>query len=405
MVARATRLRSRSGIALLVTLVVLALLAVFLTEFTFETTLETRSLQNFQASFQARNAVKSLLKAVLVGLEGRPPNRKPLSEIEFFKQLHVFIDFVNDLTKANYTVLNPPRPIRLPPELISYAVPGLAESFPNAIFYTPYVRPIDHLFNLNQLDTAPGTPAEDKIQQEFSTLLEDEYQLLPALSQSVYALLHDWIDKDEDRHHLGGDEQGFQSLELERVPPKNAKLDHLQEAQLLLGGHFGDRELAEIEWEATFTVHPVGVLGAAFTQDDPGSPRINVNLAEAEEIQKFIGRQRNSIEDVNGAKYQYVNRAKEVGDVLAPPNTPLDSREEYQNKSDISRKLESSPTTQGLPVVANDFFLYFSRWYDIRLKAEVDGVQAEVQAVVFVDREEDGMVKPNSLTIHEFTLR
>ncbi|MDP7630408.1 MAG: hypothetical protein QGF03_07515, partial [SAR324 cluster bacterium] len=58
-VARATRLRSRSGIALLVTLVVLALLAVFLTEFTFETTLETRSLQNFQASFQARNAVKS----------------------------------------------------------------------------------------------------------------------------------------------------------------------------------------------------------------------------------------------------------------------------------------------------------------------------------------------------------
>ena len=69
-VAYATRLRSRSGIALLVTLVVLALLAVFLTEFTFETTLETRSLQNFQASFQARNAVKSLFKAVLVGWRG-----------------------------------------------------------------------------------------------------------------------------------------------------------------------------------------------------------------------------------------------------------------------------------------------------------------------------------------------
>jgi hypothetical protein len=58
-----------------------------------------------------------------------------------------------------------------------------------------------------------------------------------------------------------------------------------------------------------------------------------------------------------------------------------------------------------LPVVADKFFLYFSRWYDIWLKAEVDGVQAEVRAVVSVEREEDGMVKPNSLTIHEFTLR
>ncbi|HBI28207.1 MAG TPA: hypothetical protein DDY54_01055, partial [Deltaproteobacteria bacterium] len=101
----------------------------------------------------------------------------------------------------------------------------------------------------------------------------------------------------------------------------------------------------------------------------------------------------------------YVDQAQEIGGVLVPAKLPFDSREEYKNKSDISRKLESSPTTQGLPVVADEFFLYFSRWYDIRLKAEVDGVQAEVRAVVSVEREEDGMVKPNSLTIHEFTLR
>ena len=54
---------SQQGIALLITLVILALLAVFMTEFSFETKLETRGIQNYQASFKAKNAVKSLFKA------------------------------------------------------------------------------------------------------------------------------------------------------------------------------------------------------------------------------------------------------------------------------------------------------------------------------------------------------
>ncbi|MEE2717509.1 MAG: hypothetical protein VX610_08805 [SAR324 cluster bacterium] len=398
----APRPRPRAGIALLVTLVVLALLAVFLTEFTFETSLETRSLQNFQASFQARNAVKSLFKAVLVGLEGRPPGRKPLREVEFFEQLRVFIDFVNDLTKANYTVLNPPRPLGLPPELISYAAPGLAESFPNAIFYTPYVRPIDHLFNLNRLDTDPGTPAENKIQQEFSTLLEDEYQLLPALSQPMYALLHDWIDKDEERHPLGGNEQGFQGIELGGVAPKNTLFDDLKEAALVVGAYLPEEEIKQLAWNKHFTVHAVGVLGDSLSQNDQGASRINVNLADAEEIQRFIDRQRNS-EDIGSSKYKFLERSQEIGEVLARSKLARESGDEYKHKNDISQKLESSPSTQGLPVVADDFFLYYSGWYDIRLKAEVDGVQAEVRAVVSVDRKDDGTVE--KLTIHEFTLR
>ena len=66
------------GIALLVTLVILALLAVFMTEFSFETKLETRGIQNYQASFKARNAVKSMFKAVLEGLKGQ-------NEVKFFR--------------------------------------------------------------------------------------------------------------------------------------------------------------------------------------------------------------------------------------------------------------------------------------------------------------------------------
>ena len=69
---------SRGGIALLITLVILALLAVFMTEFSFETKLETRGIQNYQASFKARNAVKSMFKAVLEGLESN-------EETKFFR--------------------------------------------------------------------------------------------------------------------------------------------------------------------------------------------------------------------------------------------------------------------------------------------------------------------------------
>ena len=72
------------GIALLITLVILALLAVFMTEFSFETKLETRGIQNYQASFKARNAVKSMFKAVLEGLKGQ-------NEVKFFRvYLHGF---------------------------------------------------------------------------------------------------------------------------------------------------------------------------------------------------------------------------------------------------------------------------------------------------------------------------
>ena len=74
------------GIALLITLVIIALLAVYMTEFSFDTHLETRGIQNFQASFKARNAVKSLFKATLVGLQGGLNGE--VSEKDFFDQIN-----------------------------------------------------------------------------------------------------------------------------------------------------------------------------------------------------------------------------------------------------------------------------------------------------------------------------
>ena len=125
---------SQRGIALLITLVILALLAVFMTEFSFETKLETRGIQNYQASFKARNAVKSMFKAVLEGLKGQ-------DEVKFFRV------YLKDLLRLGnmsneISFLNPPQPVRLPP--------GIIADFPEVSFYTPYIRPIDHLYNLNE---------------------------------------------------------------------------------------------------------------------------------------------------------------------------------------------------------------------------------------------------------------
>ena len=128
------------GIALLVTLVILALLAVFMTEFSFETKLETRGIQNYQASFKARNAVKSMFKAVLEGLKGQ-------DEVKFFRE------YIHNLLKLGtfgneISFLNPPQPVRLPA--------GMIADFPDVSFYTPYIRPIDHLYNLNRIQTPPN---------------------------------------------------------------------------------------------------------------------------------------------------------------------------------------------------------------------------------------------------------
>jgi hypothetical protein len=65
--------------------------------------------------------------------------------------------------------------------------------------------------------------------------------------------------------------------------------------------------------------------------------------------------------------------------------------------------LDSSPATSDLPVVAKQFFIPYSNWYEINLKTEIENVQAEVNAFVSVNRKPDHSVE--QLIIHEFLLR
>ena len=150
------------GIALLITLVIIALLAVYMTEFSFDTHLETRGIRNFQASFKARNAVKSLFKATLVGLQGGLNGE--VSEKDFFDQ-------ISPPSLRMYSLLTPSKPEKI--EGIQLLLPGLAQSFPNVSFYTPYIRPIDHLFNLNRINSkiAPEKAKDLILKNEFSNIL------------------------------------------------------------------------------------------------------------------------------------------------------------------------------------------------------------------------------------------
>ena len=204
---------SQQGIALLITLVILALLAVFMTEFSFETKLETRGIQNYQASFKAKNAVKSLFKAVLQGLKGQ-------NETKFFRE------HLNNLLKlgtigSEISFLNPPQPVRLPA--------GMIADFPDVAFYTPYIRPIDHLYNLNRIrKNNPGTPEDIDLRNQFVNILKNMKSVSGQVSlenssiDRIYAALFDWTDGDQEPYEMIGIEH-YQDLQTE-YEIKNQKL-------------------------------------------------------------------------------------------------------------------------------------------------------------------------------------
>ena len=194
---------SQRGIALLITMVILALLAVFMTEFSFETKLETRGIQNYQASFKAKNAVKSMFKAVLEGLREQ-------DELKFFRV------YLKDLLRlgimnSKISFLNPPQPVRLPA--------GIIGDFPEVSFYTPYIRPIDHLYNLNRIQSRNRTRINEskndvRLANQFiniftewnskknykseSSFLSQNTNLNTNDILAIYAAIFDWLDKEEE---------------------------------------------------------------------------------------------------------------------------------------------------------------------------------------------------------------
>ena len=408
------------GIALLITLVIIALLAVYMTEFSFDTHLETRGIRNFQASFKARNAVKSLFKATLVGLQGGLNGE--VSEKDFFDQISPPSLRMNSL-------LTPSKPEKI--EGIQLLLPGLAQSFPNVSFYTPYIRPIDHLFNLNRINSkiAPEKAKDLILKNEFTNILsrysktqstESNQNLSSAnLSlesiQTLYASIYDWSDKNAEIDYFDSNIEGHIQIDDTEWEVKDSAFDKLSEIMLLQSklfeeGYFefqipfDSQKTGENSWNQNFTVYPVGNKeGQPF-----GDPRINVNLGDGDDIQQFLERFSNPGVNASDKEQQYLNRATDIASVLKPDFSQ--DAPGFKSMNDIKTRLRSDPSTSDLNDYHNNYFILWSNWYDIHLVTEIENVKSEVRAVVEVKRDENGKVEKNdngeyAITIHEFQLR
>ena len=413
--------RSRRGMALLLTLVILMLLSIFMVEFSFQTTLETRGIRNFQASFQARNAVKSMLKAVLEGLQTR-------DEITFFRQDLQFLQELNALAGVeNASILNPPPPTQLPQ--------GILEDFEDIIFYSPVIRPIDHLFNLNRLlregTPVPGNDYDLRLSSQFFQMVSN----LPITSvdgvpveegvpsylaedqvMKIYGNIFDWLDaKDGEMPYttpflgsIGAEQLSYLEYGQEKIV-KNRGLDHLDEFRLIMG--FRESGIPWESWERYFTTYPVGKPPEAGSP--AGEARLNVNMATEEEIIEFLNRfdqDRIPSELFESNTQEYVINAANIASVLkqqeettGPLNMMVDA--EYRQAGSIQSALDADPTTNYLPRQAEQkFFIRFSQWYQIRLKAEMDGVLASVEAIVQIQRDDQGEPLKDGMVIHHFSL-
>ena len=408
------------GIALLITLVIIALLAVYMTEFSFDTHLETRGIRNFQASFKARNAVKSLFKATLVGLQGGLNGE--VSEKNFFDQ-------ISPPSLRMYSLLTPSKPEKI--EGIQLLLPGLAQSFPNVSFYTPYIRPIDHLFNLNRINSkiAPEKAKDLILKNEFTNILSkysktqsiesNQNQSSANLSlesiQTLYASIYDWSDKNAEIDYFDSNIEGHIQIDDTEWEVKDSAFDKLSEIMLLQSklfeeGYFefqipfDSQKTGENSWNQNFTVYPVGKKeGQPF-----GDPRINVNLGDGDDIQQFLERFSNPGVNASDKEQQYLNRAADIASVLKPDFSQ--DAQGFKSMNDIKTRLRSDPSTSDLNDYHNNYFILWSNWYDIHLVTEIENVKAEVRAVVEVKRDENGKVEKNdngeyAITIHEFQLR
>ena len=397
---------------MLITLVILALLAVFITEFSFETKLETRGIQNYQASFKARNAVKSMFKAVLVGLESH-------EEIKFFRQ-YVWSFLSIGTSGRDISILNPPEPVRLPAGVIS--------DFPDVAFYTPYIRPIDHLYNLNRIQKQPFRTVNPESKSDVhhanqfinilnkwnisskskvgEALITQNKQFDNNEILQLYAAIFDWMDKDSyiyDSSIYGaiGAEKDAYIVSERPIEIKNGYFDQLKEIMLING--IKEKNIPQKFWNQSFTTFPVGNKYVSSLNHTSINPRININLATFEEIVEFleqydqhtnyfINYSQSNFEN-NYSQNYYQKRIEIAEELTKLPRIKL-------KKNDIKNKLRN--ITQYYSK-ADDYFTPYSYWYEIHLKTEISKVIAEVKAIVSVGRNEDtGIAK--EIIIHDFLL-
>lgn len=430
----------RRGVALIVTLLVILLVTTYITEFFFETGLEIRGMQNFQSAFASQSAVKALFEAVKVGIAEEDDFMQQLKDlylvlggvVEAAPGSEPLDNEDPESANANYSKVNPPTKLVEISELIaSKVLPGLVP--PGSIPYTPYVRPIDHLFNLNRIrgDTGtrePDSEADRVVFNEFVNLFlqvsveiesdappdpEIPPEFRPLELQEItplYAAIFDWMDKDTDNAYTNavGVEGAEAPMYVDFEPDsdlmvKNRGLDRLSELRLIEG--VLESGISWETWQKHFTVHPVGKdLGSG-----ERSPRLNVNLANQDDIINFLKRFDQEspyyaeLGDAASEKQQFfqkfVDNAEDIASLLVDSDEDGD-RVTYSNL----REIDDALLSLDLGPAAKFFFIAYSEWYEVRLVADVGGSQSELRATIHVPRNQEG--KPEGdIQVHDYIIR
>lgn len=348
------------GIALIMTLVIVLLVSMFLSEFIFSTGLDLRGMSNVRNSIMARNLAKSAFRAVHVGLLGDE------------------VDFMLGFAEVG--------------KLIQLGgVP-----FEEGLLTELTIRPLDALFNVNELDNLRVDRDKDRARRILfvntaldmritATEFEEERAPTEESMLGIYAALFDWIDKDDLSYtglsgYSGAEQDAYYNTEPE-FEIKNGMLDRLEELRMVRG--VSESEVPWEEWEKYFAAIPKRKSSYLLTE------RINVNLATREELVSFLRRReidaeqnfvQKTVQDLQKGINLYAVHAEDIADELIPDEGTREVYTVNTLKSALSRVDEINPK------LANFVLSTYNEYYGVHLAVEANGIAARVDALIHVSR-------------------
>ncbi len=351
------------GIALLMALAVVMLLTVFMSEYFFATGLELRAMTTYREAQQARSLAKSVFKVVQIGMFQ--------DEVDFFKGY------------------------RQVAELLQFA----AVPWADGLLISLEIAPQDHLYNVNQLSNLqPDDPSDRGRRILFSNTIaeleipgelpETEPQpLSDATIAELYAALMDWIDSEDDTYiailGVQGAEADAYFLSKPEYTIKNRMIDRLTEIRLVRGVR--ESRIPWREWETRFTALPRANPSAGHYLTE----KINVNVASEQEITQFLEHRDADLNQIGGFQtaQKGINRYAERAEEIAAFFAPEEGDREVFDKTTLQRALEEIGFEDEYGV--KHLFSTVNRYYRIAVVTEVGDVQARLEAMLHVPRNED----------------
>ncbi len=361
------------GVALLTVLLAVLLLTVFVSESFFDMGLEIRALRTHQDAQKARYAARSGLRLITKVMQ--------LDEVLFFTEL------------AKLQALAGKKQLR----------------FGNVIVQSISVRPLDHLYNLNELNSLQPNSDRDRIRWELFWATMQEIPL-PAIqlgappenvseyiAAQIYAATVDWTDSDDTEYNgasgASGAESESYSFGILPVAVKNSMLDDFNEIRLLRG--VLESKIPWGTWNNYFTVLPRFGNQSWFLPE-----RINVNTASRQEIVSHLKRRQftstlssNNNRITRDGIQPYADRAEEIAAVLLPED---EIRPLYGTQS-LSKALEELGFNDNFGT--NYLLSTINTYYWVSIITDASGIESQIEALVNIPRDKNSRASLSSRVV------